>query len=200
MIERNENAPEPSDAELLRDIAGGCEHAFVLLFRRWSPMLGRFLARATGSPDTADDLLQEAFLRVLRSAGGFEPRGSVEAWLYRICSNLAYSFWRRRDSRAPLAGAGEEDELRAPHAWGPESCRERSAFLGEVGLALDRIPPNQRLVFLLKADQGLTYEEIARVLDCPVGTAKSRFHWAVRRLREELKDWDDAPEGDLDVV
>jgi RNA polymerase sigma-70 factor (ECF subfamily) len=65
------------------------------------------------------------------------------------------------------------------------------ALSGEIARALERMPENQRVVFLLKIDQGLTYERISEILRCPTGTAKSRFHFAVMRLRTELRDWAD---------
>jgi RNA polymerase sigma-70 factor, ECF subfamily len=190
---------EPSDLDLVRGIAEGRDESFVLLFRRWAPRLGGFLFRATGSREVADDLLQETFLRVFRSAARFEPRGNVAAWLYRIGANLAYSHWRHCQVRAALEADLDEAATRSfgPAALGPENLRECRALEEAAAEALARIPANQRLVFILKVDQGLTYEEIAAVLDCPVGTTKSRFHWAVHRLRDELKDWKDAEEKEV---
>jgi len=184
-------ATAPSDCELLRQTAAGCESSFRILFRRWAPRLGRFLTQATGSRETAEDLLQEAFLRVLRGAPRYEARGAAGAWLYRICANLAYSHWRRRRA-SPIHGTWDPATLAqvaAPARAGPEQARLRAAMLGAARAAVQRLPENQRLVFLLKVDQGLTYERIAEVLGCPVGTAKSRFHHAVGHLREQLREW-----------
>lgn len=183
------SADEVSDLALIQGIAEGCEESFRLLVRRWSPRLGRFLLQATGSRDVAEDLLQDAFLRILRAAPSFEPRGSVAAWMYRICANLAYSHWRRRKA-SPFAELPDPDAPPEPAA--PIDIardRERLAFERDARDALHRIPENYRLVFLLKVDQGLTYEDVAAILGCPVGTAKSRFHHAVRKLREELAAW-----------
>jgi RNA polymerase sigma-70 factor (ECF subfamily) len=199
-------APDPSDEDLLRRISDGDEEAFRFLFRRWAPRLGRFLSGATGSRETAEDLLQETFLRILRGAPKFEPRGSAGAWMYRIAANLAYSHWRRERSR-PLYGAeGAETiaTLTAPMSTIPDNERLRRAFLSDTETALDRLDANKRVVFLLKVKQGLTYEEVAAVLRCPVGTAKSRFHHAVRRLQRDLEknDWGECAEmedGDIDV-
>lgn len=182
---------EPSDLELLRAIADGSPEAFRRFYRRWAPKLGSFLTRATGSRDTAEDLLQEAFLRILRAAPRYEERAQVSAWIYRICANLAYSHWRRV-TRSPFqAGDVPADELpfEDPRAENPAERRERRAFREALAGALERLPANQRLVFLLKTDRGLTYEEIAAVLRCPEGTAKSRFHYATLRLRDELRPW-----------
>jgi RNA polymerase sigma-70 factor (ECF subfamily) len=184
---------EPSDLILLQGIAAGNEDSFRCFFERWAPRLGRFLRRITGSREAGEDLLQEAFLRVLRGASDFEPRGTVAGWIYRICSNLAYSYWRRQRSSPVHLEAAEAPVACHPSALSdsPERIRWKRAFEHEARQALMRCPPNHRMVFILKVDQGLTYEQISEVLDCPTGTAKSRFHFAVRRLRQELKHWAD---------
>jgi RNA polymerase sigma-70 factor (ECF subfamily) len=204
---RGSDAPcstgDPSDADLLSRIAGNSEDAFLLLFRRWAPRLSRFLTRATGSRESGEDLLQETFLRILRAAPRFEPRGNAGAWIYRISANLAYSYWRRQHA-SPFArsrGAPSPLEVTTPASQSPDSRRMWRAFQRDAISALAKCPGNQRMVFLLKVDQGLTYEQIATALCCPVGTAKSRFHFAVRRLREELKQWEtDTNRRDRDEV
>jgi RNA polymerase sigma-70 factor (ECF subfamily) len=186
----------PSDAELLRGIAEGGELACRLFYRRWAPRLGRFLSHATGCSETANDLLQETFLRVLRAAPRFESHGSAGAWVYRIAANLAYSHWRqqhRRGRLTPIDTDGPEIPSPAPD---PEQDSQRRAWMREARQAVEDLPENHRLVFLLKVDGALTYEEIGETLGCPTGTAKSRFHHAVRRLRVALRDWEDADLGD----
>lgn len=188
---------EASDLELLRGIAAGSPEAFRCFYRRWAPRLGSFLTRVTGSSDTAEDLLQEAFLRILRAAPRYEERATVGAWVYRICANLAYSYWRR-SARSPFEAGdplAEGAQIADTRAESPADRSERRAFREALDAALERLPANQRLVFLLKADRGLTYEEISAVLQCPEGTAKSRFHYAVLRLRDELRPWCDGPDS-----
>jgi RNA polymerase sigma-70 factor (ECF subfamily) len=190
-MDRREEPQAPADLELIQGVARGSADSFRLLFRRWSPRLGRFLMQATGSRETAEDLLQEAFLRILRAAPRFTPRGEVGSWMYRICANLAYSHWRRiRSARSRSQGLAESLMGRARKKT-PETHRALSAFGDDVRVALRDLPENQRMVFLLKVEQGLRYDEIASVLKCPVGTAKSRFHHAVRKLREALRDWEE---------
>lgn len=212
---------EPDDAALIRAVGKGSESAFRLLFTRWAPSLRRFLVRATGSRETGEDLLQEAFLRVLRAASRYEPAAPPGAWLYRICANLSYSFWRR-ESRAPRAMPVPDDRCRPDSVaragadrtseaaggrpvprWGdsgvengPEASHLRSRFARDLESALAELPVNQRMAFLLKAGQGLTYRETGEVLGCPEGTAKSRFHHAVLRLRIVLREWEDGIDTD----
>jgi RNA polymerase sigma-70 factor (ECF subfamily) len=111
--------------------------------------------------------------------------------VYRICANLAYSHWRRVGRSPFRPGALLEDGalVADERAENPEDRHVRQAFRAALEAALERMPANQRIVFLLKADRGLTYQEIAAVLQCPEGTAKSRFHYAVLRLRDELQPW-----------
>ena len=184
----------PSDIELLAGIARGSQEAFRTLFRRWSPRLLPFLIGATGSREVAEDLLQEAFMRILKAAPAFKPTGKASAWIYRICSNLAYSYWRRQQ-HSPLVSLPYLEEMSsarpAPTDAGPDIVYMQAAFTRDLRAALAALPANQRMVFLMKADLGLTYEEVAAVLRCPAGTAKSRFHHAVRKLRATLHEWAD---------
>jgi len=180
-----------SDVELLGGIGRGCEESFRLFFRRWSPRLLRFLTQATGSREAGEDLLQEAFIRIYQAAPRYEPRGSIAAWLYRICANLAYSYWRRqRLARPAIDGDRAMIELRAPASEEPDQARLLRAFEIDLDRALGNCGRNQRAVFLLKTCAGLTYAEIAETLECPVGTVKSRYHHAVRILRRSLERWE----------
>jgi RNA polymerase sigma-70 factor (ECF subfamily) len=198
---------EPEDLELIRGIASGSEESFRLLFERWAGRLGRFLTRATNSKQTGEDLLQEAFMRILRAAPAFEPRGEVKAWIYRIGANLAYSHWRsesRSPFRGPRAGAGgwedQASQAVSPRREEPEARHLRRSFAEQAFALVDRLPANQRIVFMMKVDQGLNYEEIASVLRCPVGTAKSRFHHAVCKLRTGLRDWESGLSSEMPTL
>lgn len=194
MNSRGASGSHPSDAELIAGIARGSERAFRTFYRRWSPRLLPFLIGATGSREVAEDLLQEAFLRILKAAGSFQPTGKASAWIYRICTNLAYSYWRRQRNN-PVVAVPHLEEIStlrpAPAEAGPESTHLQSAFVEDVRMALDALPPNQRMVFIMKANLGLTYDEVAAILRCPAGTVKSRFHHAVRKLRANLQSWAD---------
>ena len=178
-----------SDLELLHGMETSPEESLGALVHRWGPRLRRFLVRACGSIESGEDLMQEAFLRIYQAAPEFQPQGEVSSWMYRICANLAYSYWRRRQKVAFQPLAGNEPDLRSP-GEPPDRSRLRARFAQELELAVASLPANHRMVFLLKIDQGLTYREIASVLCCKEGTAKSRFHYAVRSLRAALREWE----------
>ncbi len=183
---------ESSDCELIQAIGQGDEQAFRSLYKRWSGRLLSFLSRTTGSVETAEELLQEAFIRILKAAPRYRPTGKASAWIYRICANLSYSYWRRelRSPLQPNSGKTAGIVAKASIASNPAQLMLRREFSLALERALRELSANHRLVFILKADHSLTYEEIARILQCPEGTVKSRFHYCVRRLRNELQEWE----------
>jgi RNA polymerase sigma-70 factor, ECF subfamily len=187
----------PSDEQLIQRIACRDEDAFTLFFRRWAPRLGSFILRSTGCPEAADDLVQEAFIRIYRAAGRYEARGHVSAWVLRIAANLTYSHWRTRNRSRVDSVDLQLLTQRTPAAahYSPQQRRERAQFRSDLDAAIGALPPNQRMAFLLKIEQGLTYAQIGEVLRCPEGTVKSRFHHAMLKLRTSLREWSPQTEG-----
>jgi RNA polymerase sigma-70 factor (ECF subfamily) len=177
-------APEPDAAWVdrlrRRDPAAAGE-----FLDRFGPDLLAFLARYTGSRTDAEDLFQDVCLRVVERLPEYEQRGRFRGWLYTIAANAARDHMRRL--------AGEARALRTAAANGPVTAGGDTAM--ETREALDRLPgalqgltPEQRAVFLLRTNAGLSFREIAESLGCPLNTALGRMHDAVRRLREALKE------------
>lgn len=195
-----ESNTDMRDEALIRRIAGGDEEAFSRFFRRWAPRLGAFILRSTRQPDVTDDLVQEVFVRILRAAPRYESRGQASAWVLRIAANLTYSHWRtQKRSRVDATGLDRLiHRTPEPSHRAPDHSHERAQFRHDLEAALEALPPNQRMAFLLKTSQGLTYAEIGEVLRCPEGTVKSRFHHAVLKLRATLREWSGGfgPEND----
>ena len=180
-------AAVPTDAALIAAWQGGDEQAAAELVRRHARALARFLgARATsggGSGDgDVDDLVQETFIRAFRALGRFRGQCRFRTWLMTIGGNVLKDAYRRvrRARVVPLA-----EELRDtdgdPHEHAVAG--EMEARLAE---GLRRLPRMQREVFLLRAQQGLEYEEIAAALGTTPGAARVHFHHAAKRLKEQL--------------
>ena len=140
--------------------------------------------------DDALELAQETFVRAFQNLPRFESRSSFSTWLYRIAANIAIDF-RRHEGRHPLVrGEEAETELgRLPSAHG-DSFRAvaRSELSHRIQEALQELTPEHRAVILLREVEGLSYDEISEVLQCPRGTVMSRLHYARNRLRDALKD------------
>ena len=182
---------EPDDDALMLAFAGGDGEAFERLFRRHGGGLLTYLAHLTGERATAEDLLQEIFLRVVRRAREYRPDGRFRAWLHTIAHH-ALTDQRRRAALRPLASDAMEtnddgNEL-AGHADGDDPLlRVHARELGaRIEAALARLPETQREVFLLRERAGLELAEIARVTGANLATTKSRLRYALAGLRRIL--------------
>lgn len=148
----------------------------------------------TRRPDEASDLVQETYLRALRSAARFEDRGGgVRPWLFTILHN-AHNTRRRRESRAPLAVQeffSADDAALAPGdpppAWDLRSL-DWEHVDQRLKAAIDQLSPESRVILLLWGVEGFKYREIAEILELPIGTVMSRLHRARRVLAEALAD------------
>jgi RNA polymerase sigma-70 factor (ECF subfamily) len=169
------------DAELMRRWRRGDAAAFAALVERWQQPVARFLLRVAGRPDRVPDLCQEVFLRVLRAAPRYRETGRFSTWLFQIALNVARDAARRsRHAPAPLPdveGGGPTDE----------ACEQRE-LAQAIACSVAELPPRQREVLALRHDQGMSFEEMARVLGTPASTLKSRFAVALNRLRARLHE------------
>ena len=180
-----------SDGELMARVRDGDGEAFAGLVERYGDDLVAYLGRLTGSPERAEDLAQEAFLRLYRAAPRYRDRGRLAAYLYRIATNLLRSEERRARrwrGLAPVLAAGSPDraEPSAPRRVAGEELRRRLAT------ALAGLPLALRAPLVLYEIEGWPQRQIARALGCREGTVKSRLHRARSRLRSELGPvWDE---------
>ncbi|HLL76438.1 MAG TPA: sigma-70 family RNA polymerase sigma factor [Pyrinomonadaceae bacterium] len=180
--------PLRSEGELVARARGGDAAAFCALAARYERRVYSLALHYCRNPSDAEDLSQEVWLRAYRSLAGFRGDSSFYTWLRRIAVNAflnGQESARRRNETRP---APDTDERRAVTA-GDAAAGTAAASLddklltGEVWRALGELPRQQRLVFLLKHQEGMTYDEIARTLDCSTGTAKKALFRAVARLR-----------------
>jgi len=174
-----------ADAELVRRCTRGDERALELLHARHAPGLLRFLERLLHDAARAEDVCQEAFLRIWRRAELFDPeRGSFTAWLYRAAANLAYN-------RLALRSASESElsALTVLPAAAVENPLDGAAIAEHRKLlhaALGTLSPRDRAILTLRHIEERPVAEVAGLLGIPEGTVKSRVHYAMHRLRSAL--------------
>lgn len=168
------------DLLILRCQAGN-EPALAELIARYSPSLRSYLARLTGRKDSADDLLQETWIDVYRKINRLQKPEAFSAWIYRIARDKAYSELRRR----PPAREPADIQLAEQMAAEDETLRREDAEC--VRVALDQLPLEQREILLLRYVYGMSYEQIAAVIARPVGTVRSRIHYAKTVLRQKME-------------
>ena len=199
-------AESRSDAELLFAFRKGDIAALDLLVGRYQRQLHGYLRAMTGSQADADDLFQETWLRVVRNPGSFRG-GAFNAWLWCITRNLWIDRMRRRKPVISLDDTTSEGTTYVDLTPAPGLPPGAEAEAGELGrqiaAAVSRLPPEQRDMFLLRTQGGLSFAEIAKLRRVPINTALGRMHYAIQRLREELggvyeqicgaEELDDAP-------
>jgi RNA polymerase sigma-70 factor (ECF subfamily) len=161
--------------------------AFDALFRRWSPPLLRYLARMVRDLGTAEDLVQEVFLRVHRARERYAPDARFSTWLYRIATNLALNELRRPRRRAPhLASDAEGTPPLAAEGGAPEDLLDARRRGRAAVRALAALPERQRAALCLAAVEGLSYAEVAEALEVTEPAVKSLVHRARAALAAEL--------------
>jgi RNA polymerase sigma-70 factor (ECF subfamily) len=176
-----------TDDELMIRGAGGDDDAFRVLVERWQGRILGFLVRSLGSEPEAEDVAQETFVRICRSAGTYRPEGRFASWLFRIAGNLARSRTRRRKILRFIRFDPTEHEI--PEAPRAEQDLRRRELREALGQALDRLPERQREAFVLRYDAQLSHADIAGELGTTVSAVETLLHRAKLALRGQLGDW-----------
>jgi RNA polymerase sigma-70 factor (ECF subfamily) len=162
---------------------------FPELIEEYEPMVFRMLARLTGEREGLEDMAQEVFLRLFRALPHFRGRAKLSTFLYRIIVNVVNDEWRRRQVARRMEPIDEEvRELVHPSA-GPAEILEQSRFQQALEGALMRLPLRDRTILALHYQEGRSYEEVAAVLELPMGTVKTHLHRARERLKAQMGDW-----------
>jgi RNA polymerase sigma-70 factor, ECF subfamily len=156
------------------------------IVRTHSARVYRLSYRLTGNPHDAEDLTQEVFVRVFRSLSSYTP-GTFEGWLHRITTNLFLDQARRKQKIRFDALAEDADQRLPGRAPTPEHVLHDQLFDADVEAALAQLPPAFRAAVVLCDIEGLSYEEIAAILDVKLGTVRSRIHRGRSMLRKALE-------------
>lgn len=176
---------QASDRTLVLQLQHGDLEALGVLYERHRHLVYRTALSITTDEETAADLLQDVFLRLYRFASRIDPQRPLEPWLYRMTANLAYSWLKRRhlwqSALEDMAKWLAREKRPTPHHQA-----ELAEAWDQVREALSVLPLQQRVVVVLYYLNDLSLEEIADILDVPVGTVKSRLHYARRALKEQL--------------
>ena len=175
-----------SDADCVRRIQHGEADAFEVLVRRHEKTIFNLVYRMLGDYDDATEVSQEVFLSAYRAIGQFRGEANFSTWLYRIALNHATTRRKSTNSRqkrlVPLDGSEMIDDGQI----GPAETLEKKELRERVQRALNELEPDDATVILLRDLQDIPYEDVARMLEIPVGTVKSRLHRARQALKARL--------------
>src|SRR6266853_628661 len=179
-----------SDEELVSRSIGGDADSFNELILRWERPIYALAYRVIGREEDARDVCQETFLRAFRALKGFRGQAKFSSWLYRIALNLCRD-WIRRERRAPVVQAPEDVDLMdlAAAAEPSESIEDlvaRKDLSRLVERAMALLPEEQRTAIVLKEYHGLTFQEIADLVGCPLSTVKTRLYQGLTVVRREM--------------
>jgi RNA polymerase sigma-70 factor (ECF subfamily) len=180
-----------SDEELVARSMGGDLDSFNQLVLRWERPIYALAYRVIGREEEARDVAQETFLRAFRALKGFKGQAKFSSWLYRITLNLCRD-WIRRERRTPVAQMPEGVDLveLAGEETPSESLEDligRRQLGRAVSKAMATLPDEQRTAIILKEYHGLTFQEIADLLDCPLSTVKTRLYQGLSVVRKQLQ-------------
>src|SRR5918992_4251371 len=181
-----------TDEELVARSMGGDQDSFNQLVLRWERPIFALAYRVIGREEDARDVCQETFLRAFRALRGFKGQAKFSSWLYRITLNLCRD-WIRRQRRTPVSQVPDGMELsdlagEAPDAVSVEDLVARREMSAAVSKVMAMLPEEQRTAIILKEYHGLTFQEIADLLDCPLSTVKTRLYQGLSVLRKQLQD------------
>jgi len=183
---------DSTDRQLVERARRGDPRAFDLLVRKYQHKVVKLVARYV-NPSDATDVAQEAFIKAYRALDGFQGNSAFYTWLYRIAINTAKNYLVAR-SRRP---ASQDIDVADAEAFGnadrfseqdtPEALAVREEVRNAVIETVETLPPDLRTAITLREVEGLSYEDIAEAMDCPVGTVRSRIFRARAAIEESLR-------------
>ena len=182
-----------TDAELIKQLQADDLNALGILFDRFYAQIYRTAVAITHDEAAAEDITQDCFLRLHRYASRIDTDLPLAPWLYRVTVNLSYT-WISRYQKRKVSLETVVDYLMSPVRNAPDQLVEVIGVQEEVRRAIASLNFNQRVVVVLHYLNSLSLEEIAEILDCPVGTVKSRLYYARENLRHKLGNMNEEPQ------
>ncbi|MDD2720015.1 MAG: RNA polymerase sigma factor RpoE [Gallionella sp.] len=182
------------DQQLVERVQRGDKRAYDLLVAKYQRKLGRLISRFVRDPAEAEDVTQEAFIKAYRALPGFRGDSAFYTWLYRIGINTAKNYLLANKRRAPTSTPFDAEEAEAFDEAGllrevstPENELMSKQVVNVVQTTLQELPEDLRSALTLREIEGLSYEEIASVMNCPIGTVRSRIFRAREAVAEKLR-------------
>ncbi len=185
---------ETTDQQLVDEVMAGNKNAFNLLVMRYQHRVAALIARFVQDPQEVEDVAQEAFIKAYRALPLFRGDSAFYTWLYRIAVNTAKNYLVAR-SRRPPAQDLEIDEVEPAETGSmlheiesPEGSLSTSELKAAIEAAVDSLPEELKTAFILREFSGMSYEDITEVMDCPVGTVRSRIFRAREAIDRKIRE------------
>lgn len=189
-METGDTLERQSDSDVMLRVQWGSESAFAELYERYYRRLLDFFFGMSRNVQVAEDLCHETFVRIWQLRARYTPSGSFAAYAFTVARHIWHEQCRRQ-SRQPRTALPFADEVRQDPPSSANDAPDERAYRAEIGqhvfAALEKLPEEQRMAFVLRTVNGLSLYEIAAVMQCPVNTVRSRRLLAIQRLRELLQ-------------
>jgi len=189
---------QKNDEELMLAFQQGDASAFGVLFKKYRTPIYAFLVRRCGNRETAADLTQEVFAKVIRKAESFKHQSKFSTWIYTIARNAAIDNGRKAKHRKHTSldsNVGIDDQKLSDKVAGDDPLPDQTAaahtLRKDLVAAIAKLPEEQQEVFVLREYQGMPFKEISEVVDARIGTVKSRMRYALEALRQALTEYED---------
>jgi RNA polymerase sigma-70 factor (ECF subfamily) len=182
------------DQQLVERVQRGDKHAFDLLVTKYQRKLGRLISRFVKDPAEAEDVTQDAFIKAYRALASFRGESAFYTWLYRIGINTAKNHLLANKRRPPTSTPFDSEDSESfeeasllREVTTPENELMSKQVVDVVQTSLQQLPEDLRSALTLREIEGLSYEEIAAVMNCPIGTVRSRIFRAREAVAENLR-------------
>ncbi len=183
-----------ADLQLVRRVQHGDKRAFALLVEKYQRRIYRLLSRMIRDQADIEDVAQEAFIKAYRALPNFRGDSAFYTWLYRIAINTAKNHFAAQGRRAPTVAANDigdqdigDDVAQLSDMATPDSLYQSKQVGLAVNRAIEQLPEDLRTAIVLREIEGLSYDEIAQAMNCPVGTVRSRIFRAREAIAQELR-------------
>lgn len=191
---RDKNLSDLTDAQLIAEYRDGNNRAFGQLVARYKDPLFTYLLRMVKDPKTAEDLFQETFLKVIKGIFNYDERGCFNNWLFGIAYRLIIDYSRKNGRKTEMFEAMENDKVDKNFniqfqdmEAGPDQKTEQKQLRAMLDSAFQKLPFDQKQVFLLREHSGLTFQEIADLLDRPLNTVLAQMRYSLNNLKKILE-------------
>jgi len=184
-----------TDEQLAKRLAQGDDTAFDCLYRRYNRQISNFIRKHVSEAEYVEDIIQEVFMRVFKSIASFDTSKRFSSWVYKIALNEVKRHWKRSIKQQAYSldtsvnnetDGRDQKDMVADTRITPDDLAVGDLFSRDLKTLIDRLPPKQRTVVILRVDNELTFEEIAEICECPLSTVLSRMRYAIQKLRNWL--------------
>jgi RNA polymerase sigma-70 factor, ECF subfamily len=180
---------KPLTPDTIRQAARGDRHAFRVLVESQQAFAYAVAFRFVGDAGDAEDIVQEAFVRLWKNLHQYRPEVKLSTWLYRIIANLCLDFLKSRPEKQRRSAVDIDRSHAVTDPNTPESDLHRRELMDAIRAAADELTPVQKAVFILRDLEELSVDEVSDILSMPAGNVKSNLYYARRKVGERLKTW-----------